>query len=230
LVNVLAEPGVGKSALALNWCVQAEQPTCLLSLDTDLATQAIRMASILSEVPMVKVKQDPIVWADYLDHKANYVRAYDLPLESREMFGLLEAETEYWGAPPALTIVDNIGNMVREGSFEDYRRTFADLHRLARVADTCVVVLHHVKRTTGTGKKPTMTAGLYSGEQEAEIVLGLWSDRPELLNVSILKNRSGDADSSGALSAPLKWDRDTMRITDLPKHQLALYYMAGARG
>jgi len=102
LVNVLAEPGVGKSALALNWCVQAEQPTCLLSLDTDLATQAIRMASILSEVPMVKVKQDPIVWADYLDHKANYVRAYDLPLESREMFGLLEAETEYW-VPPQLS-------------------------------------------------------------------------------------------------------------------------------
>jgi len=227
LVNVLAEPGVGKSAFALNWCVQSEEPSCLLSLDTDLATQAIRMSSILSGVSMLKVKQDPIVWADYLDKKAGYVRAYDLPLESREMFGLLEAETEYWGVPPALTVVDNIGNMVREGSFEDYRRTFADLHRLARVADTCVIVLHHVKRTQGTGKKPTMTSGMYSGEQEAEIVLGLWSDKRELLNVSVLKNRSGDADPNGALSSPLRWDRDTMRMEDLPRNQLALYYMGG---
>jgi len=58
-------------------------------------------------------------------------------------------------------------------------------------------------------------------------VLGLWSDKRELLNVSVLKNRSGDADPNGALSSPLRWDRDTMRMEDLPRNQLALYYMGG---
>lgn len=227
----LAEPGVGKSAFSLNWAASITQPSLVLSLDTDLASQAVRLAAMTSGTPMDTIKQDPEVWADYLERKVKMVRMYDLSISSNELYGLLEAETEYWGHSPALTVVDNIGNLVRDGSFEDYRRAFSDLHRVAREFDTFVLALHHVRRNTNRGPlRPTMASGQYTGEQEAEIVLGLFTEARDRLQVSILKNRSGQSDPNGEMHYPLHWNRDTMKLSDFSERQRAFWALGGMYG
>src|SRR3990167_5107362 len=53
LIIVLGAPGIGKSALELNWLLLTMQmPGLMLSLDTDLVTQGLRTASTLSQEPM----------------------------------------------------------------------------------------------------------------------------------------------------------------------------------
>ena len=228
LCVVLAQPGMGKSALALNWALGINSPSCLVSLDTDLTTQAVRAAAIKSGKTMAEIKKDPKAWSLYLSRKAEQVRAYDLSLSPRDILGLVNAEAEFWGVPPALTIVDNISNLVREGDYQEYRKLFVDLHRIARIGDTFMLALHHVNRGPNPGQPLKMTDGQFSGEQEAEMVLGLWSKNEEFLNVSILKNRTGRADPSGQLYATLKFDRETMQIRDLTQAEEAYAVLKGA--
>lgn len=228
LCVVLAQPGMGKSALSLNWALGIASPSLLVSLDTDLTTQAIRAASIVSGRPMEEVKNNPQAWANYVHQATERVRAYDLQVDAREVLSIVRAETEFWGVPPALTVLDNISNLVREGDYQEYRKLFVDLHRVARAGDTFVMALHHVNRGPSPGQPLKLTDGQFSGEQEAEMVLGLWTKDTDYLNVSVLKNRSGQADPSGRLYVTLRFDKQTMQIRDLTQAEEALAVLKGA--
>jgi hypothetical protein len=227
LCVVLGLPGVGKSAFALNWTVACPGPSVLISLDTELTTQAIRSAAVASGVPMKRVKDNPRAWALYLERQVAHVRAYDLALQPRDILGVVRAEEEYWGQSPAITVVDNVSNLLREMDYNEYRRVFVDLHRVARMGNTMVVALHHVTRSAAPGLPLTLTSGQFAGEQEAEIVLGLWAKHPDYLNVSILKNRNGEADPTGNMYVTLRFDHSNMRITDLAPQEEAFGLLAG---
>lgn len=234
LIICLGAPGVGKSAFALNWALGIEETSLLVSLDTDLATQALRAAAIISGKPMDEIKKAPQNFVTRLetDPKVRKVRAYDIGTTPRDVLGLIRAEEEFWGEPPALTVVDNISNLVREGGYEDYRKLFVELHRVARAGDSCILALHHVgrqdaKNTQGSGKL-TLWSGQYSGEQEAEIVLGLTS-RDNVLDIAVLKNRSGRADPSGQLSSELAFEKDKMLVRDWSQEERAFVSLAQYR-
>lgn len=227
LCVVLGQPGVGKSAFALNWALTIPSPSVLMSLDTDLTTQAIRSASIVSGTSMADVKQNPKAWSQYLNQKVQQVRAYDIHVSPREVLSIIEAEREFWGVSPALTIIDNVSNFLTDGGYEEYRKLFVDLHRIARKGDTFILALHHVTRSAKAGEPLTMASGQYAGEQEAEMVLGLWSKDEDYMNVSILKNRSGRADPSGNLHTSLRFNRETMQVRDLSPEDQAMGVLKG---
>lgn len=229
IVVILGAPGAGKSALALNWCLKSGTNSTLLSLDTDMATQAIRTASIMGGVGASDVKKRPRLWADFVDRKARMVRTYDITLGSRDLSHLMEAEAEYWGTSPSYLVVDNVQNLLADLSYEAHRQVFIDLHRVARRQHTCILALHHVKRGSHFGQPLALWDGQFAGEQEAEIVLGLWQDAPgtSSLNVSVLKNRSGRADPSGHMYSRLWFDRNTMDIRELSPVEHALDALRG---
>lgn len=212
LMVVMGSPGVGKSLFALNWCLTMEQPSLLLSLDTDMATQASRACSILAGVTQQQVSARPLAWAQYLDRKNLMCRMYDLNLGTQELNELVKAEEEYWGVAPGLVIVDNVSNVVKEMSYEAYRSSFLGLQKVARMRGCVVVALHHVKRDSSSGAL-SLHSGQYSGEQEAEVVLGLWRSGP-VLQVGVLKNRNGPSDPSGYLSKPLTLSHQTLRMEE----------------
>lgn len=218
LIVCLGAPGQGKSAFALNWALKLKVPTLLLSLDTDITTQAVRTASLLSGTSMADIKDNAPAWAEYVERMAYRARTYDLMMQPKELANLVKAETEFWGKPPALTVVDNVSNMIQEGGYEEYRAVFTDLHRVARITETCILALHHIKRGGGSGPLG-LFAGQYSGEQEAEMVLGLWSPQPtpysqNVLNISIDKNRSGQAAPDGSFFVSMQFDKSTMSIKE----------------
>jgi hypothetical protein len=228
LCVVLAEPGGGKSAFALNWAARLLAPSAVLSLDTDLTTQAVRTAAILGQTPMDVVKQNPVAWSNFLKQRAAHVRMYDVNVNARETLQLVNAETEFWGEPPVITVIDNVSNLVREGGYEEYRNLFVSLHRVARMGNTFVLALHHVTRGhVGRHVPLTLASGQYSGEQEAELVLGLWSKHPDYMNVSVLKNRLGQADASGRLYSSLRFDRPLMSIRDMTDTEKAVAAIGG---
>lgn len=232
LIVVLGAPGQGKSALALNWCLNVPLPTLMLSLDTDLMTQGTRAASILSGRPVQKVKTHPEKWSRIIEKRGQNLRTYDISLNNvKELLDLVKAEKEFWGEAPVLTVVDNVSNLLTEGGYDEYRKIFIDLHRVARMGETCVVALHHVKRPTNGDPRLTLYSGQYTGEQEAEMVIGLWSHSPgsPILQFSVLKNRSGEAASDGTLSYLLGFDRTTMGIRDLTQEELTMYALAGVK-
>ena len=220
---------MGKSALALNWALGITSPSLLVSLDTDLTTQAIRAAAIHSGRPMTEVKTAPKAWSLYLERQAERVRAYDISVTAKDLLGMVNAETEFWGVAPELTIIDNVANLVREGDYQEYRKLFVDLHRIARAGDTFILSLHHVNRGSSPGSPLKLTDGQFSGEQEAEIVLGLWSPAEGFLNVSILKNRSGQADPTGQLYITLRFDHENMQIRDLTQSEQAMAVLKGVK-
>lgn len=210
LMVVMGAPGIGKSLFGLNWCLGTDEPSVLLSLDTDMTTQAARACSILTGVTQKRVSKHPEVWAQYLDKKNLRCRMYDLNLDTEGLRDLVVAEEEYWGAAPGIVVVDNVSNVVRDMGYEAYRSTFLGLQKVARIKGCVVVALHHVKRDSSSGPL-SLHSGQYSGEQEAEIVLGLWRSYRGV-EVGILKNRNGPSDPSGGLSYPLVLSSETLRM------------------
>jgi hypothetical protein len=98
---------------------------------------------------------------------------YDLTMRIQDINDLVLAETEYWGQTPGLVVVDNVANLVDEMSYEKFRSAFIGLQKVARLRGTVVVALHHVKRDSSSGRL-SLHSGSYAGEQESEVVLGLW--------------------------------------------------------
>lgn len=218
LVVVMGSPGIGKSAFALNWALRSGEPSSFLSLDTDLRTQAARTAAMHAGVSVSEVMAKPEQWSLYLERQAQNLRMYDLTIGTKELMDLVLAEKQYWGKSPSLLVVDNVSNLLKTATYDEYRTIFIDLHKIARRGDTCVVALHHTRRDEVGAL--SLHSGQYGGEQEAEIVVGLWRrEQPGLMDelghrsirVGVLKNRNGIADTT----TDLMFYADTMRLETL---------------
>ncbi len=136
------------------------------------------------------------------------------------------ALTEVLGKAPELVVIDNLidldvpGHVHTETGF--YAAALNPLKQIAIKHNTCIMALHHVTRRGGTqgtdplglGTRPLkMTDLLYSGEREAEHVLGVHHAADKrTMNVQILKQRDGDADPEGGLAVPLMWHAPLGRL------------------
>lgn len=211
LIVCLGAPGVGKSLFSLNWALALPTPSLIVSLDTDLRSQAVRAASILTGTASTLVERHPDAYSLYLERQEPMCRIYDLQVSPQNINELALAEEEYWGVSPTLIVVDNISNIVKDMSYESYRQVFIELQKVARMRDAVVLALHHVRREASEGRLK-LHSGQYAGEQEAEIVLGLWRGVNTSLEVGVLKNRNGQADPSGNLSFSLPMNHKNLRL------------------
>ena len=205
LVIVLAAPGVGKSLLGLTWAYGTGRPSLIVSLDTDLRSQALRVVAMLRDLEVDHVKGNPEQHSQWLARQRLPVRWSDVPIAAEQLPALLEAEEEWGGDIPSLVLVDTVGDLVKEESYEEYVHTFSELHKTAKRYKTVVVALHHLKRGSAyDGTKPVnLNESLYSGDKQAEIVLGLWRPKDDEIRVGVLKNRMGPADRNGGYFATL---------------------------
>jgi len=224
---IAAAPGRGKSTLALVWAMEiAPEPVLYVSIDTSMRDQAIRVASRLSGHPVAAIEDDLPFFSNWLDEQPMLnVRFVDDARDFEELGEIVEAECEFWGEPPRLTIVDNIGDMVTDESSAEYNSAFRELGRIAKRHDTHVLALHHLNRGPAADgdKSPTMRSLNYAGERKAEAILGLWSPdgSSEKMNVSVIKNRMGPANPTGKLFSALDLDLTRVQITD-PASELLL--------
>lgn len=240
LMVVLAAAGVGKSAFALQWATMLNHPSLYVSLDTALVDHAIRILARETGLTVGDITDghDEDVegwvqkWYEVLDDLPTKARFTDLTHTVRHVGELVRAETEYWGEPPALTIVDNLGDLLEEGeSAAEYRRILLELKRVAVENDTLVVALHHLRKRPSKarsqddddegdeGTQPVHVGdALYESDKHAKFVLGLWRPQPDRMAVGVLKNRMGPAARNGSLHVTLEANLERMRIEELGRN------------
>lgn len=228
LCLVCAGPGVGKSALILNYALKAKVPTLYFSADSDAFTQLSRSMSIVSGEPMDKTAR-MVRDGDLGQAEADFA---DIPIRFNYSASptLTQIETsmrsyeEVYGDYPALVIVDNITNVRTGGDHDDdpfsgLEALLDELHVMARFTGACVIGLHHVTGTYNDADRPIPLSGVKGQVARVpELVLTLHkvSEQfgPDSLRVSTVKNRGGKSDPSGNEYVCLDFSGDTMSIKE----------------
>lgn len=221
-----------KTLLAQYWVARMGQPTLFFSADTDAATITKRAGAMVTGDTQDEVgrglRGDKA--ADYAEALArlNHIRWV---FESDPTYADLELETaafaEAHGQFPAVIVIDNLMNVVGENEDEwgSMRDTTRALHRLVRVTDAAVFVLHHMSERKADNTQPAPRSDLQGKvSQLPELILSLAFD-PELgvLNVGAVKNRFGPADASGRTFTSLLVDPARVQVYVSAQARMAGY-------
>lgn len=231
LALIASGPGTGKSAFTLNWALKAAVPTMYFSADSDAFVQSSRAISVLTGRTMVEsakmvlgrqLSPDVVHELSGIPVRFNYSASPTLD----DVQLSIESYEEVYGDYPSLVVVDNITNVIGDGS--DGEDPFSGLESLAdylatmaRDTEAAVVGLHHVTGSYNDADKPIPLSGV-KGQitRVPAMVLTLhkipgneWED--DTLCVSAVKGRSFKADPSGADFTRLRFDGPRMQIEDI---------------
>jgi replicative DNA helicase len=214
LAVILARPGHGKTALALNIVTNANVPSLVFSGEQDADAVLLRIAASVGRIPLQRLRVDGITPDDMATLVAIRdwltgagITIIDEPSPSLEM---IERETRkavrMHGA--RMVVVDYLQRM-RESGTDDAKwmavaRNITGLKELARRHDLPVVCLAQAGRTcdarSGDDRIPRLDDAQHSSaiEQEADVVLGLYRPRAyeptsadKSATLRVLKNRQG---------------------------------------
>lgn len=230
LVMLAGAPGGGKSTLAVNLAMDMSVPVLYVAQDSP--------NSVLARLSAVGVGEQTSDTADLLADEDKRgalaarladVRPTLIYNRGAVTFDQLEqkvfAMREWLGGNPPLILIDNLIDMIVEGSHPSetafYSTILPRLKRLANTHDTSIVCLHHVTRSGpdshGSGTVPIkMTDLLFAGEREARHVWGVYRDPDDTrLYVQVLKQQDGPADPNGDMRVGLRWHPQYGKLTSL---------------
>ncbi len=223
LALVAGAPGAGKSVVALNLAVAQSTPVLYFAMDKATSVYARTAALALGvEIGWVYDQlRDPDSKAEIINSLDDaypdlFISAGALTVEG--ISTRLEALKEVLGQAPPLVIIDNLIDMIVPGyNHTDMGFYSSSLNALKQISldhNVCVLALHHVTRRGGEYSNPhglgtralRMTDLLYSGEREAEHVLGVYHTLGmDKIMVQILKQSDGVASPEGELEFGLLW-------------------------
>ncbi|GEB50406.1 AAA family ATPase [Streptomyces cacaoi] len=217
--------GTGKSAFWLVWMLKARIPTLYFSADSDAFIQTSRAISALYQVDMEEamsaVRRKQIAqYALRLDQcpiRFNYNASPSLDDIENSLRCWYELYNEY----PHCVIVDNVTN-VRTGGEANAEDPFAGLEALmdylntmARETGAHVAAMHHTTGPYNDGDKPIPKSGVKGQVTRVPaLVFTLHKPSEDTLAVSVVKDRSGRSDATGSSFVELRFDGQTMQITD----------------
>lgn len=192
LVVLGGRKGTRKTCVALTWTAHLLRegvPVGFLTLDESLAMYVVKLMSALYRIPAEVIEEG---WGDHPDVqglKERYiVEAANLTMSRgvRPTFEQLQRwldEAEVDGERPRVVFCDYTSLLAHQDMAESerVRRLFEELQVWTRENDITVVTLHQAGRTDeGVAKKyhgdtPMTAEGLlYSGEQQADIILSTY--------------------------------------------------------
>ncbi len=218
LTILAGAPGGGKSTVAVNLAMKMEYSCLYLAQDSP--------ASVLSRMTSLVTQDDIGKTADALTTDKKYAIAKRLEnvrptlvfergavtIDGIEL--RLEALAEWLGEPPKLVFIDNLIDLIVEGTTHAdtsfYSKALPALKRMANKYNCAVIALHHVTKGTGTTQATgrqgiQMNQLLHAGERESRHVWGVYNDGEGTINVQILKQQDGPAEPDGSMEIPLRW-------------------------
>jgi hypothetical protein len=229
LVLVAAAPSAGKSVFAVNLALNITEPVLYIAQDSPASVLA-RMTALDLGVTINeafdRIRDDADEVAADIEGKHPLLALETGACDLDRIDQLVWAATEWLGRSPAIVILDNLINTTVPGHHHQdigfYATALPRFQQLALAEDLCFIALHHVTRrgndagrnVQGLGtRRLNMTDLLYSGEREAEHVLGIYHDQQKTkLNIQILKQRDGDADPEGETEVSLRWHPSLGRL------------------
>ena len=218
LTILAGAPGGGKSTLAVNLAMKMDYPTLYLAQDSPASVLSrmsalVTQDSIAATAKQISSADKQKVSEQLKDHRPTLIferGAVTLDgIEER-----IEALAEWLGEPPKLLFIDNLIDLIVEGTTHGdntfYTKALPYLKRLANTYNVAVIALHHVTRGSNnshaSGREGIeMNNLLYAGEREARHVWGVYNDGQGTLMLQVLKQQDGPADPGGNLQVALKW-------------------------
>lgn len=223
LVLVVAAPNVGKSAFILTYALKSGVPTFYFSADSHPFSQLSRSISVLTGWDMEKSKR--VARSDDLNGATPYLEGppiyfdYEASPELDHIWLKLQGYYAVYENYPALIIIDNVTNVVTDGSAEDpfagLELLMEHLNKLARDTDACVVGLHHATGPYNDGNIPIPRSGIKGQIARVPAMVLTLHQGPDQIRVSTVKNRGPGVDATGLDWVPLRFNGSTMQITDL---------------
>lgn len=225
LALIAAAPGGGKSALTMFIAQNGDGkggtiPTFYFSADSPASTVFQRSASMATGWELAEVERllNDGCGAD-LEQRVNHATShmqwsFKSTITPDYMMDELEAYAMVHGEWPQLIVVDNLMNMDMgtESEFDGLNDASFFLNDLARDTGAAVVALHHVAGEHESGERPIPLSGL-RGKVSKLPSLVLTLSRCDGVKVSVVKNRSAQADPSGGLGVTLGADLGRMSFS-----------------
>ncbi|MFF9653064.1 AAA family ATPase [Streptomyces sp. NPDC014622] len=228
---VAAGPGTGKSLFALNLALYGNIPVMYYSADSNAATQLTRATAILTGDNVRDVKRK-LLADEFGEYTAYLAKRWWLRFnyEARPTLKTIETDLrayfEVFGIFPHLIVVDNITNVDggEVGDAESF--TFGleamceYLSEMARYTAAHVLALHHVVGEFSDGLQPIPLSGIKGKiARVPNLALTIHKEDDEMggriLHVSHVKNREGEADSSGQTFSSYELSNTNMQLTDV---------------
>jgi len=198
VLTLLARPGVGKTAFALNlmsrMSAEGQLPTLFFSLEQQAVEVFERLASMFLGWPGREIEdrtrdEDPLVLSQLREvvQRWHHCVIVEKPCTLEQLDALIEAAraAPLWSEPLRLVVIDYLGmvGLGRPGPslYEQTSRIARALKNLAKRHRVALVVACQVDREGGTGGEPiSLKMARDSGviEEAADYLLGLW--RPAL--------------------------------------------------
>lgn len=223
VISIIADTGVGKTALLQNLALHARPITTLLfELElpgTLLFERFISLAGKLTgeEVEAAYRADEYAVWEGiplYLDHVFTCQRSGLSVEDIRRMIDNAELRI---GKKPVLILLDYVQLIKAKGNnrYEKTSNVAEDIKTLAKETETIIAIASQVARPEkGAGPKVGLHSGKDSGaiENSSGLVLGAWRDpeKRDTMNIKILKNTKGH----NGLVIPCNFNGATMQITE----------------
>lgn len=234
---IAAEPNNGKSPLVLWSCVQwALQGLRVLyfSADTDEYVTWKRAAAAVTGQPTSYVTEMPkrnvSTALGRLGGRLSFV--FDTDPSYDDIQEEVVAFWELWGVYPDVIVIDLLADVIGDnedefGMLREHTRAFK---RLARAADACVVMVHHVneeeRKGSAADKRPThpparaRITGKISKKPELVMTL-LYDAENRLMMIAVVKLRDGEkTDESGQTYLTLRSDPERMQFYSLDHQKL----------
>lgn len=225
---IAAQPGGGKTLLALWYAIQSKVPSLYFSADSDSRTMAARAGAIVmdKEVNQIEKLMDSdgsVLLEDALAEGASHIRFNFDPAPSlQDIEEEIEAWIELHGAAPTAVFVDNIMNVAAaaDNEWTALRDAMSAFHYMAREYESAFIVLHHVS------ENEKMSKPLYPAPRKAlmgkisalpELVLSVALDAEQnIYRVGVVKNRHGKSDPNAENFVSLSADAAYMTLYNSP--------------
>lgn len=225
---IAAQPGGGKTLLALWYAIQSKIPSLYFSADSDSRTIATRAGAIImdKEVSAVEKMMDSeasVLLEDALADGAAHIRFNFDPAPSlQDIEEEIEAWIELHGSAPTAIFVDNLMNVAAtsDNEWTALRDAMSAFHYMAREYESAFIVLHHVS------ENEKMSKPNYPAPRKA--LMGKVAALPELVltvaldamanayKIAVVKNRHGKADPTAEEFITLTAEAAYMKLYNSP--------------
>lgn len=223
LVTIIADTGVGKSAIAQNIALAA-QPLKTIFFELELPDTLLfeRFVAIKSGLTCQNVERGYIdgdaVGEETLNKFGHLFICSESKMSAERLEMLINKSELKIGQRPQLVLVDYIGLM--EGTGDRYQRISniaESLKVIAKSTQTIIVITSQIRRRDSDAAEIFLHDAKDSGsiENSSGLVLGAWRDdkNSQKLKIKVLKNTKGC--SGGIIDC--NFNGETMRITELAK-------------
>jgi predicted ATP-dependent serine protease len=216
---IAGPPGAGKSTVALAVALQSGVPTLYASCDSHESTMALRLISMINDIPQSEVedRMHDTTWASQvIASKGKHIAwMMDSNPSLRDLEDQINLYRVLKGSDPQLVVIDNAVDFTHESGdeFSSLRSLMREIKWWSRDTGAAFLVLHHTSEHYEGNPCPPR-ASLHGKIAQVPSLIMTIAAHSHYLMLCAVKNRYGPADPSGGKAFYMEYDPSRMLLRD----------------